>query len=117
MKSIRSRAIIGSFSSRQDGSIRGSFETPELSSTEKATFFDLQGKNVELFIVPTDEGEVEMMQVENDTDAKTPGQRLRAVLFVLWKSIEGADKADFADFYRKRMEDFINHVKTKLPEK
>lgn len=110
MKSIRTKAIIGSFTSRQDGSIRGSFETPELSSAEKASFFDLQAKNVDMFLVPCDDGEVEMMQVDNDTESKSPGQRLRACLFVLWKSIEGADKADFAEFYRKRMEIGRAHV-------
>lgn len=45
-------------------------------------------------------------------DNKTPGKRLRSVLFVLWKQ-EGS-RGDFELYYRERMEKFIEHVKTKL---
>ena len=44
---------------------------------------------------------------------KTPGQRLRAVLYVLWENI--GSQGTFQDFYVGRMEEFINQVKKKLP--
>jgi hypothetical protein len=48
-------------------------------------------------------------------DVKTPAQRLRAVIFVHWKSIE--NQTDFESFYRMQMEKVITGYKSKnLPE-
>jgi hypothetical protein len=48
------------------------------------------------------------------TDAsKSPSQRLRASLFVLWtQTVE--PKADFESFYRQHMEMIINKIKARL---
>lgn len=43
--------------------------------------------------------------------AKTPSQRLRAALFVLWKS---APDGDFESFYLDRMETIIDEVKAQI---
>lgn len=50
---------------------------------------------------------------EQATDTgKTPAQRLRATLFVLWQQ-EGK-QGDFEVFYRDRMEKLIDYIKGKL---
>lgn len=46
---------------------------------------------------------------------KTPSQRLRAVLFLYWQSLDKPE-ADFEVFYRKTMEEVIDHYKQSLPK-
>lgn len=53
--------------------------------------------------------------LKSDIDAfgKSPGQRMRAVLYRLWEQVpEGYD--DFNLYYQFKMEQLINHIKTKL---
>ena len=45
---------------------------------------------------------------------KTPGQRLRAVLFRLWEQNSSTTKGDFETFYKSRMERLITQIKEKL---
>lgn len=47
-------------------------------------------------------------------DAKTPSQRLRAVLFLLWQQTSKENKTEFEDFYIEKMEQIINWIKEKL---
>jgi hypothetical protein len=43
---------------------------------------------------------------------KTPGQRLRAVLYILWQ--QSGNVGTFQDFYIGKMEEITNHFKAKL---
>lgn len=43
---------------------------------------------------------------------KTPAERLRAVLFILWK--QRGENGDFEAFYRLKMDKIIFHLKSKL---
>lgn len=53
------------------------------------------------------------LKADFDGFGKTPGQRMRAVLYKLWEqSSEGY--ADFNLYYQFKMEQLINHIKTKL---
>ncbi len=47
-------------------------------------------------------------------DAKTPSQRLRAVLFLLWQKTAKENGVDKDKFYEDQMEKIINWVKEKL---
>lgn len=108
---IKTPAIITSIRSKVDRSIGFSCETPELNNEEKAEFFGLQGLNLNLTIEPTDTDEKETMEIKTEMDEKTPSQRLRSVLFLLFKQ-QGGD--DFNSFYRKTMERCIEQFKSKL---
>lgn len=44
---------------------------------------------------------------------KTPSQRLRAVLYILWKQ-QGL--GEYNHFYLKKMEEIIEHFKTKIDQ-
>lgn len=113
MKSIQTSAIITGIRSKQDRSLGLSISTPELSIDEKAIFLELQGLNVTLVITPMDEPVVEDYKVVHDVDQKTPSQRLRGVLAVLWQqNNEGYDIFD--NFYIHKMEYIINKMKEKL---
>lgn len=113
MKAVTCEVIIGSVATRADGSIGLRLSTPELKPEEKTVFFELQGHQLKMLLQPEGMGEVELKEVKGEFDHKTPGQRLRAVLFVLWK--QGTDEqGDFEEFYRRRMEQIIDHIKSKL---
>lgn len=112
MKAINTEAVITSIRSRRDKSLGLSMETPELTSSEKAEFMNLQGINLDVFFNPKDEPGAPELKIDKEVSTKTQSQRLRAVLFVLWKQ-EG-EKDKFEDFYRDRMEKFIDWIKEKL---
>ena len=53
------------------------------------------------------------LKADFDAFGKSPGQRMRAVLYRLWEQVpEGYD--DFNLYYQFKMEQLINHIKTKL---
>jgi len=47
-----------------------------------------------------------------EEEQKSKSQRLRAVLFILWK--QNGEKGDFEIYYHQKMEAFIDAVKNKL---
>lgn len=112
MKAIVTQAILTSFSSRADKSLGFRGVTPELSSAEKSTFMDFQGLNVRLLIEPIDYPSDGKAEIKNQIDSKTASERLRAVLYVAWK--QSGEQGVFADYYRSKMEHFIEDVKSNL---
>ncbi len=112
MKSLKLQAIISSIRAKVDRSIGLSISTPELSPEEVALFFQLQGVNLDLTITPLDEKTTELQEIDKEAKQKTPSQRLRSVLFLIWKK-EG-EQGFFDDFYKIRMEKIIDAMKAKL---
>lgn len=102
----------GSVISRPDGSVKLSYSTPELRPSEAGALLQLHGKNVCLSIVPEDVEVEEVVRVETERDTKTPSQRIRAILFLLWKQ-EG-QPGTFDSYYSTRTEKIIEHLKSKL---
>lgn len=109
MKAIKSHIIITSLRSRKDGSLGFSAETPELSSSEKVAWLDLQGKNTIALFSPLDEPEDEVVEVSKEVNQKTQSQRIRATLFILWKQ-EG-EPATFRDYYNEKTDKYIEYLK------
>lgn len=116
MKAIKHKGQIASITGKVDGSLGYRVNTPELSPEEKAVFFELQNVNVEVLISPFEtKEEVEVMEVKKDLESKTPSQRLRAVMFLLWKkNNEGHELFD--TYYEKKMNGIIEHLKGKIDE-
>src|SRR5213075_2148925 len=85
MKAIRTEAQLTSFRSRSDGSIGFSGVTPEMSSAEKVALFELHNVLVEILVYPKDSKDSEVVEIHKEMEGKRPCQRLRGVLFVLWK--------------------------------
>jgi len=112
MRSIESDIIITGIRAKVDGSLGFNATTPELSPEEKVAFMELQGINLKMLVVPLDEKNAPQIRVDKEIDSKTPGQRLRAVLYVLWE--QGKKDKDYESFYKDRMEKFIEAVKDKL---
>ena len=106
MKAIDIRhSEMGSVTSRVDGGVAFRVITPELTLDQRATLLGLHGKNVRCMLEPIDVPTTGLDVVETEIDAKTPAQRLRAVIFVHFKNSD--TKEDFETFYRKRMDAII----------
>ncbi len=114
MKAIRFNGEISSINAKKDRSVGLRLNTPELSSKEKAELMDLQGINIDVFLKPFDTVPDDIVTVDTDLNAKSSSQRLRAVLFVLWKQLGGTE--DFNEYYKMVMEKLINHFKGKLED-
>jgi hypothetical protein len=112
MRAIRTEAQLTSFRSRGDGGVGFSGVTPEMSSTEKVALFDLQNVLVELLVYPKDEKDSEVIEVRKEMEGKSPGTRLRAVIFVLWKQTDQTEA--FEMFYSRFMEKIIEWVRKKI---
>lgn len=99
------------FSSRTDGSYSLRFATQELSDEDVTT---LSKHRNQFGVVAFVENEAQLSDIPKGDaeEGKTPSQRLRASLFVLWTQ-EGK-KGEFESFYRDKMEKLIDHIKSKL---
>lgn len=117
-KVIKTALQITTISSRSDGSLRLSSVTPELSNTEKTAFLDLQNVELEALFQPTDYTNLEGMEVEKNLDTKSPSERLRNVLFALYKTREevGEKVGNFSDYYRSVINRLIDSYKAKIDE-
>ncbi len=108
-------AEMGMVNSRVDGSVLFRVITPELTIDQRATLLSFHGKNARVMVEPLDVATDGLDEVTTEMDVKTPAQRLRAVIFVHWKSC--ADPQSFESFYHRQMDKIIEGYKAKnLPE-
>jgi hypothetical protein len=112
MKSIEVHIVISGIRAKVDGSLGISASTPELTPEEKAEFMRLQGVNTLALFTPTDEITAPKYVINKEIETKTPGNRLRNTLYVLWEQEGG--KGEFDEFYKRYMEKFIDIIKEKL---
>lgn len=112
MKALSLESQLSSASTRADGSLSLRFATPELTPVEKAALFEIQGMNLRLLIQPLEGQPDELLDVKQEFQTKTPSMRLRAVLFVAWE--QAGKPGQFEDFYRHKMEFYIQDVKNHL---
>ncbi len=111
MKQIQLPAIITGLRAKVDGSLGLSLITPELSKESKLAFFELQNKNIDITVVPVDYDNPPLLTVDKELHVKTPSQRLRNVLYIVWK--QGNDRP-FEEFYNIRMEETIERLKGEI---
>ena len=114
MKALSLDAIFTSFGSRADGSLSFRGSTPELTTEEKVALMNTQSKNVKLLIQPLSEEAEALVEVKTPLGFKSPGQRLRAVLFLLFKQQGQQADTTFDEFYVRAMESIIERQKQKL---
>ena len=119
---------IDKVSTLADGSLRIYIGTPELSNETMVNVFSLIKRPGYVLIStnPLNQGQVDAVEkatINAEFNEKTPSQRLRAVVFKLWektqpKQINGdsgeMEYVDFDLFYKRKMNEIINHLKTKL---
>lgn len=109
---FQAAAILRVGSPTNDGGMRIRFETQELSDEEKLGLLkhDKQYGWVLFQPNPFTEQDIPVEIAEDKT--KTPGKRLRAVLFVRWKQL--GEKGDFESYYRETIEKIITQIKLTL---
>jgi hypothetical protein len=73
---------------------------------------ELQNKNVRLLIEPMDYASDGKTEIKNPLGNKTPSERLRGVMFVLFKQKKIIGTYD--EFYVKQMETIIQSYKDQL---
>jgi hypothetical protein len=112
---VKLPAILSGAQTKVDGSVKLTFSTRELDGTDSAALFGLANKECWLLIAPDDSldsVDVPKAKPDSGTGQKTPGQRLRAVIFVYWK--QAGAQGDFEEYYRQRLERLIEQFKAKL---
>jgi hypothetical protein len=111
-KALRFEALMTGFSSRVDKSLSFRGVTPELTAEEMVVMMNLQNVLCEVMIFPKDEKDVDVMQVQKEVIHKSPSQRMRSVIFLLWK--QTGEEVPFEIYYNQTMEKIIDHLKSKL---
>lgn len=100
---------------RQDRSWLIKFETRELAGEEVKILADnFQGEGWLLFRPNGNITQADVPEGDANAGLKSPSQRLRAVIMVLWK--QQGSKGDPNAFYNTYMEKLIEYVKSKLEE-
>ena len=102
MKAIKTNTNITSMTSKQDGSLRLSVVTPELTTKERAAFMDLQGLNLETLFSPLDFKVDDTEVIDKEAGQKSPSQILRNRMFVYYKEKVQGD--NFESWYRGRLD-------------
>jgi hypothetical protein len=113
--------LVTKIGTTRDKSFVITFETQDkgtLADSQKAQIVDLLDEYVTAGFKPTAEGSTdpELLDVPDIKQEfkgdKTPSQRLRAVLYVLWEQQKVSE--DFEAYYRRQIEKIIDSIKSKL---
>ena len=117
---------VETIATRADGSIKVVVGSQELSSETMTRLFDLRRKVGYVLISTKEISQEQIDAVETSTanmefSEKTPSQRLRGVLYIMWEKLQpkendqGVDKfVDFDLFYKRKLNEIINHYKKQL---
>lgn len=107
--------ILSKVSSRKDRSYTLTFETRELSGDSAVTLMDNLLSEGYLLYSPNDdlsEADVPDEKADSMTGKKTQAQRLRAVIYLIWK--QAGSNGSFETYYQSYMEKLIDQIKAKL---
>jgi hypothetical protein len=114
-KILKVPSAIEKITTMRDKSLRIWVDTPELSPEDMATLMALYGKEGVFVFSVSDIKEEDMLdlpEVKVERGEKTPGQRLRGVLYVLWE--QSKTGKTFDEFYRDYMSKLIETIKGRL---
>jgi hypothetical protein len=108
-------ATISKLSTMADRGIRVQIDTQELTPEYGALLFSLKDSFGYFTFTerPIEADEVEVPEYVPDfKNEKSPSQRLRAVLYLMWQNTD--KKISSEQFYREQMDKIIEHYKGKL---
>lgn len=116
-KGILIAAYVEGIRTRKDKTVAITLGTQELSPEKAGEIFGLSGHLVTAYLNSagiTEDDLSTLDTIEPDLPGKTPSQRLRAILYLMWnKTPEGfKDKNLHYVYYMERI---IEHFKSKLP--
>lgn len=113
MKTFSAPAILTRIAYLKDGGLSLGFSTNELTDEEKVIASRYHQKFGYVLFKENQFTDKDVPKAEANDESKSPSQRLRAALFVLWKT-KPQPKADFEVFYRQQMDKAIERVKALL---
>ncbi|MCZ2130458.1 MAG: hypothetical protein LC109_09350 [Bacteroidia bacterium] len=109
--------ILENIKTRKDKTVVLSLGSNEETPEKMGKLFSIANQHCYFAIKnePFVEAELDVIKdLKTDFDnIKSKSQRLRAVLFVAWKSNSDGFE-EFESYYQNKMEKFIDHVKTKI---
>lgn len=117
MNGIILSSIVENVSTRRDGTIKVTLGCQEMPASRAGELMSFNGKLAACYLSIKDTiPQKDMSQVdaiEVDMSGKRPSERMRNVLFILWKQDqEGYKEFDF--YYRAKMESFIETLKANI---
>ncbi len=115
-KTFQVPATLEGVSTLKDGGVTVRFHTQELSASDKAVAFDFQSQFGWLLFKETefkDDDTKELEAIRKDTGGKSPSQRLRSILYVLYQQ-RGENSITFEQFYSQQIEKVIDNIKRSL---
>ena len=119
MKPIQLNSILNRVATKSDGSLSLSFSTPELNAEETTVLIRLARINLTMLLTPMGESLEAPVEVKSELQGKSQTQRIRSVLFVLYKHLTDTkqlkDKS-FELFYHEQTERYIDEIKNELPQ-
>jgi hypothetical protein len=112
MNAIQIQLQINRVTIQKDDSVSFSASTPALTDTELAAFRSMSKLLVNALLEPQS-GSSTVLAIKETVGGKSPSNRLRSVLFLLWKQT-GEPQNDFDTYYRIKMEGIIDAIKVLL---
>ena len=116
-------AVLDGYQRRKDRTVSLRFVTQEKTSSDVMDIDSLTNAFGILYFRGEEQlntDEIEELELEKDEakrefdEPKTQSQRLRNVLFILWK--QGGESGEFKTFYKQKTEDVIQHFKNKIED-
>lgn len=120
MSKIACAAYLDGFSRRKDRTVSLRFITQEKTSAEVMRIDEMLHQFGIVYFrgeekMNTDEiEELDNIDLDLYDEPKSQSQRLRNVLFVLWK--QDGELGEFKKFYKQKTEEIIQHFKNKLED-
>lgn len=115
--SILKECEIKSIKSRVDNSWDVSINLNEMTGDELANLNSMRSTSCKVYLSNENIVSKALKEIDNlsiDDTSKSPSQRLRSVLYVLWEQEYKSEYDTFTLFYNDRMERLINQIKDKL---
>lgn len=110
MEPFKVAAVLNGVAPLKDGGMSVRFHTQEIPTAEKTVLMEYFQQFGWLLFAP--EGTELNVPKEQPKEDKTPSQRLRSTLHILWE--QRGSEGDFEAWYRQKMEAIIEQVKEKL---
>jgi hypothetical protein len=116
MKGVLFAAIVDKITTLKDKSCKIILDTSELTPARAGELFTLLNSLASVYISPAAIDSKEMAQVdaiEPEMPGKSPSQRMRNVLFILYRQDQKGYK-EFDGYYKSEMEAIINELKNNI---
>ncbi len=115
---LQIQSVIDKVQTMVDGGLKITIQTNEMNPKDSALLFGLKGKAGWMVFKPTRVEDEDIVNLPEETTEfkkdKTPSQRLRAVLYILWE--QGKKDVDFDTYYKKRMNLLIEKFKENIDQ-